>query len=417
MKIYQFQERYLEGLPGKFIFSADTGTGKSIMALELYKRHAYPKTLLIVGPAAKMRTGDWQKAVEDYFGDFMPEVHYYSFEKFSRNPTLKEYARNGETSVWRKWLNDHPLGDFAVIADECHRLANPGSGIGRVMWQVSTATKFFVGLSATPLPNSWLSAANYFKIFGFSKGITDFKKRYCEITTFKGFPQIIGYYREDELKRLWNSISRPLRKADALDLPPVTDIPVKFDASKEYVQVRKEMIFGDKLLDNPSALLHALRQSTMAPKLPWLDEFIEGVSSNIIIFYSYVSERTAILSLLKKKHPKRTVFRQDGERHETPGPERWGELHRTITLAQYQSGSTGIELQYADTIVFFSPQYSYALHHQAIGRIERIGQSSKMTTYSLSARGTIEYEVWACLRGKKDFSEQIWIKENVKQSA
>src|SRR5665213_3529022 len=291
MKLYPFQEKYLAQLPSKFIFSCDTGTGKTIMAIEHYARTAYPKPLLILGPAAKMRVGDWERHIEEYFGLFAPEVHYYGYEKFSRNPTIKEYAKNGRTSVWREWLAEHPIGGFAIIADECHRLANSQSGIGRAVFEVSKATKHFIGLSATPLPNSWLSAANYFKIFGFSKNISEFKKRYCNIASYKGFPEIIGYYHEDELKRLWNQISKPLRKEEALELPPIVDIPVKFETAKEYVQVRKEMVFGDKLLDNPSALLHALRQSTMVPKIPWLDEFIDGVSSNLVIFYNYVAER------------------------------------------------------------------------------------------------------------------------------
>ncbi len=413
MNLYQFQKEYMEGLPPKFIFSADTGTGKTVMALEHYKEHAYPKKLLILAPAAKMRTGDWQRHIEEYFGEYAPEVHYFSYEKFSRNPTTREYRKNGKHGVWAEWIKDNPAGNYAVIGDEIHRAANPQSGIGKVMFQLVKQSAFFVGLSATPLPNGWISAANYFKMFGFVPNVTAFKKKYCNIQTYKGFPEIIGYYFEDDLKRLWNSISKPLRKEDAIDLPSLVDVPVNVPSSKEYVKVQKERIFGTKFLDNPSALLHALRQSTMEYKLPWLDEFLDGVSSNVVIFYSYISEREAILQLLKKKHPGRKVFRQDGDKHELPPPAIWSSLKRTITLAQYQSGSTGVEMTYADTIVFFAPQYSYTLHHQAIGRIERIGQENKMTTYSLSALGTVERDVWAAIKSKKDFSEHIWYDKNI----
>lgn len=415
MKLYPFQEKYLAGLPDAFIFSADTGTGKTVMALEHYRRTAFPKPLLILGPAAKMRTGDWERHVAEFFGEYGPEVHCYSYEKFSRNPTLAEYAKKGETSVWRHWLGTRHENEFAVIADEVHRCANAQSGIGRVAFEISRHTRHFIGLSATPLPNSWVSAANYFKIFGFAKNITEFKKRYCNFQTFKGFPELVGYFHEDELKSYWHRISKPLRKGEALELPQIVDVPVRFETAKEYTQVRKEMVFGDRLLDNPSAMLHALRQSTMAPKLPWLDEFLDGVSSNVVIFYNYVAEREAILAMLAKSHKKRRVFRQDGEKHELPDKSGWERLERTITLAQYQSGSTGVEMTYADTIVFFSPTYSFSTYHQAVGRIERIGQGSHMTLYSLCAPATIEKDVWDCIRGKRDFQEQVWIRNNVLQ--
>lgn len=434
MKLYPFQKRYLAGLPPKFIFAADTGTGKTIMALAHYAQNCanvmfvdgtgyaerivtWPKKLLILGPAAKMRTGDWQRSVEDIFGDNRPEAHYYSYEKFSRNSTSAQYKNTGSRGVWHDWLKENPDGDYAVICDEVHKIANPQSNVGRVMFEVLKKSAFFVGLSATPLPNGWISAANYFKIFGFVKNMTDFKRRYCNIQTYKGFPEIVGYYHEDEIKRLWNGISKPLKKEDAIELPPMTEIPVSVQSGKAYASVRKEMLFGETFLDNPSALLHALRQSTLDNKLPWLDDFLEGTSSNVVIFYNYVSERKAILELIKKKHGKREVFRQDGECHQIPTrPLRNGkmtELDRSITLAQYQSGSTGIEMQYADTIVFFSPTYSYVTYHQAIGRIERIGQVNKMTVYKMCALATVEEDIWRALKNKSDFSERVWAQENL----
>lgn len=415
MNLYQFQKDYLRNLPGKFIFAADTGTGKSYMALEHFRHIVHTRVpLLILGPAAKMRTGDWQRAVEEVWPDpdERPDVSYYSYEKFTRNPTTKEYAKNGNRGVWREWAA-LPMASFAVICDEAHRMANPTSGTGKAMFEVSKRAGFFIGLTATPLPNGWISAANYFKVFGFTRNITEFKKRYCEIQTFKGFPEITGYYHEEELKSQWNLISRPLRKEDAIDLPAIVSVPVRVPTPPAYTEVTKSHMFGDKVLDNPSAYLHALRQSTLESKLPWLDQFVEGVSSNIVIFYNYVSEREAVLAMLKKNHKERQVFRVDGEVHGLPQRGDWDTLKRTITLAQYQSGSTGVEMTYADTIVFLSPTYSYTLYHQSVGRIERIGQEAKMTLYKVCAPATVERDIWLAIKRKTNFSEEMWIKENL----
>lgn len=417
IELYQFQKRYLEGLPSKYIFAADTGTGKTFMALAHYDKHAYLKPLLILAPAAKVNTGDWDRELKEYFaGRLLPDYEVYSYEKFSRMPTTKEYAKNGKLSVWHDYLKRHSTDDFAVICDEVHKAKNPQSGIGKKVFEVSAVAGFWCGLSATPLPNGWIDAANYFKIFGLIKNITEFKKRYCEYQTYKGFPELVRYYREDELQDRWNKIAKPLSKDAALDLPPVVSIPVSLEAGTEYKRIVAERTVDNRFLDNPSALSHALRKSIIEPKIKWLDNFLDGASDNVVVFYNYIEEREQVLAMLKKKYPKRTVFRQDGEKHQLPQKHEWGGLERTITLAQYQSGSTGVEMTYAATTVYLSPTYSYSNYEQSIGRINRNGQKRKMTLYMLCAPTTLERDVWSALRNKRDFQEKQWY-EDVLQSA
>lgn len=411
VELYEFQKKYLVGLPAKFIFAADTGTGKTFMALAHYDKHAYLKPLLILAPASKVNTGDWERDLQEYFaGRMLPEYEIYSYEKFSRIPSVKRYRETGDKGVAEAWMAKHPTG-FALIADEVHKAKNPQSGIGKRVFKVAPNADFFVGLSATPLPNGWIDFANYAKIFGFVKNITEFKKTYVDEVNYKGFPEIRGYWHVARLQSLWNRIAKPLSKDAALDLPPVVAVPVSLESGKKYLQVQKERMFGDKFLDNPSALLHALRQSIVEPKVVWLRDFLDGASDNVVIFYNYKEEREQILAMLKKSYKGRKVFRIDGEKHEAPGKDKWSDLHRTITLAQYQSGSTGIELTYAATTVYFSPTYSYSNYEQSIGRTNRNGQTRKMTLYLLCAPTTLEKDVWAALRNKSDFQAKQWYEE------
>lgn len=409
VELYQFQKDYLRGLPAKYIFAADTGTGKTFMALAHYDHHAYLKPLLILAPASKVSTGDWERELKQYFaGRLLPEYEIYSYEKFSRMPTTAQFRKTGQLSVWHDYLKRHSTDDFAVIADEVHKAKNPQSGIGKRVFEVGVTASFFVGLSATPLPNGWVDAINYFKIFGAVKHKTEFMKRYVDLVTYKGFPEIRGYFREDEMQRIWNGIAKPLDKSAALDLPPVVSVPVGLEAGSEYKRIQRDRTANDVFLDNPSALMHALRQSLWEPKVKWLENFLDGVSDNVVVFYNYKNERDAVLAMLKKKFPKRTVFRQDGEKHELPSKDKWAGLERTITLSQYQSGSTGVECTYAATTVYLSPTYSYSNFEQSIGRTNRNGQTKKMTLYMLCARTTLEKDVWAALRDKKDFQEKQW---------
>lgn len=406
--LYEFQKQYLRGLPNKYIFAADTGTGKSFMALAHYDKLAYLKPLLIIAPASKVNTGDWERDIKHYFaGRLIPEYEIYSYEKFSRVPSVAQYKKTGDRGVWRDWLSRHP-GGFAVISDEIHKAKNPQSKMGKAIFETTQSSDFFVGLSATPLPNGWIDAMNYFKMFGLTKNKTSFKSRYVNEQNYKGFPEIVNYYHEDELQRKWNDMAKPLDKDKALDLPSLVAVPVSLPAGSEYGKVLKQRLFEDKFLDNPSALLHALRQSITEPKIKWLDEFLEGASSNTVVFYNYKSELKAIKEMLKKNHKERTIFEQNGDTHTVPNKDGWSGLQRTITLAQYQSGSTAIEMTYADVIVYFSPTYSYSNYEQSMGRIYRNGQQSKCTLYLLCSPATIERDIWSALRQKADFSISQW---------
>lgn len=404
INLYEYQKRYLADLPARAIMAADTGTGKTFMALAHYKTHnetpfgepKYSAPLLILAPASKVRTNDWDREIDEFFGPDKPEYTIYSYEKFSRNREL-----------WDQFKG------HALICDEVHRAKNPQSNTGKAVFYLGSNTGFFVGLSATPLPNGWIDIANYMKIFGHVKHITAFKNRYCNIVTYKGWPEIKSYNHEDELARIWQGMSKLLTKAEANDLPDRTFVGVNFKRPKEYTRMIKERTDKDgNFLDTAPALAHALRQELTAPKLSYLEDLLEGTSENVVIFYNYISEREAILKILKKKSFKnKTVFRQDGEKHELPSKLDWPKVKNSITLAHYQSGGTGVEMTYATQVIYFSPTYSYGDYIQSIGRVYRNGQQAKTTFYNFRTVATIEVAIYDTLRGKNDFQAKQWMEE------
>ena len=432
INLYEYQKRYLSDFPARGIMAADTGTGKTFMALAHYERYnSYaritddPKTinkvktvfnrpLLILAPASKIRTKDWERDITEWFGaGNEPVYEIYSYEKFSRNPTNKQFLE-GKRALWHRFAPKYGGQQWAVICDEVHRAKNPQSGIGKaVYWAVKDAG-FFVGLSATPLPNGWIDFANYSKIFGFTKGITDFKTRYCDIATYKGFPEIVGYWREDELMQQWQSISKKLTKKEALDLPDRTFVGVDFKRPSEYMKTMldRRNATGD-VLDSAPALAHALRQTLTQPKLDYLSDLIDGTDENVVVFYNYITEREAILDLLKKKHPERKIIRQDGEKHEVPTKAEWANIKRSVTVSHYKSGSTGVEMTYATQVIYFSPTYSYAEYLQSIGRVYRNGQQEKTTFYNFRTPNSIEEDIYTVLKTKNDFQVAQWVKKQM----
>lgn len=406
VQLYDYQKQYLSDMPGRAIFAADTGTGKTFMALAHYHKHIMDRprrqSLLILAPASKVRTGDWDREIAEYFGTNPPEYKIYSYEKFSRDPKL-----------WQQFSPAHRGAQHAIICDEVHRVKNPQSKMGKAVYQIARDASFFIGLSATPLPNGWIDAANYFKIFGLVRNITEFKRKYCNIQTFKGWPEIIGYTNEPELTRYWNSISKRLTKAEANDLPERTFIGVNFKKPASYSKLVKTRIAEDgTLLDTAPVLAHALRQELTAPKLAYLEDLLVGTTENVVIFYNYISERDEVMELLKKKDLKdKVLFRQDGGAHELPKKADWSGVENSITLAQYKSGSTGVEMTYATQVVYLSPTYSYSDYIQSIGRVHRNGQNQKTTFYNLRTTGSIEAAIYSTLKNKQSFQEKQWLIE------
>lgn len=412
INLYEYQKRYLADFPARGIMAADTGTGKTFMALAHYERHASGAPLLILAPASKIRTEDWERDITEWFGEGNePEYEIYSYEKFSRIPSNKQFLA-GKRAIWHQHAPKFGGKQYAVIADEVHRAKNPQSGIGKAVYWATKDARFFVGLSATPLPNGWIDFANYSKIWGFTKGITDFKQRYCDIVTYKGFPEIKGYWREDELMKQWQGISKKLTKKEALDLPDRTFIGVDFKRTPDYMKtiLDRRNAAGD-LLDTASALAHALRQTLTQPKLDYLADLIEGTDENVVIFYNYITEREAILSLIEKKFKDRLVIRQDGDKHEVPRKADWDKIKRSITVSHYKSGSTGVEMTYATQVIYFSPTYSYAEYLQSIGRVYRNGQAEKTTFYNFRTPNSIEEDIYSVLKTKNDFQVAQWIKK------
>jgi len=412
VNLYEYQKRYLADFPARGIMAADTGTGKTFMALAHYQRHASGAPLLILAPASKIRTEDWQRDITEWFGEGNePEYEIYSYEKFSRNPSNKQFLA-GKRAIWHKFAPKYGGTQHAVICDEVHRAKNPQSGIGTSVYWASKDAKFFVGLSATPLPNGWIDFANYSKIWGFTKGVTQFKQRYVNYANYVDFPKIDGYWHEDEMMMQWQEISRRLTKGEALDLPSRTFIGVDFKRPTDYMKTMLDRRNAEgELLDSASALAHALRQTLTGPKLDYLADIIDGTEENVVIFYNYITEREAILDMLKKKFKDRPIFRQDGAKHELPSKKDWAKIKRSVTVSHYRSGSTGVEMTYATQVIYFSPTYSYAEYLQSIGRVYRNGQQSKTTFYNFRTPNSIEADIYTVLKTKNDFQVAQWIKK------
>lgn len=403
MQLFDYQTRYLEGLRKNVVMAAETGTGKTIMALEHARRHGVQR-LLVVAPASKVRTGDWQRTIHEYFSFSSPSVFTHSGMDYE----VLSY------DMFTKRANEFIDERITIIVDEAHFIANATTKRAKAVLKVAQVAHQWILLSATPSPNGWRSSATYAILTGLSRNKTDFFSRFVITDRSRGFPLILGYREEDTLTKWWQYISRPLPRTGDLVLPYqniAIEPPMPTKLAAVYKKAVQKRVYGEELLDNVSKLFVTLRQIPTPARVDALHSVLDGTDENVVVFYNFNSEREAILAMLDHSFKERPVYEQSGHNSHLPDKSEWDGLLSTVTLVQYQSGSQAIELTYASITCYFSPPTSYANYEQSRGRTARYGQTKTVLFYHIAVEGSLDKKIWGIIKQKKDFSAKL-LEEN-----
>lgn len=398
--LYEFQKELVnEALPS-YLYAADTGTGKTLMSVHHYLKHYNGEPLLIVAPPQKIKEGGWDRDIQkvcDYYGLSI------SYDLLSYGTIAKNWK------TYKGWF---------VVFDECHYVKNPTSQRGKAAMKLTQASTEFVLLSATPSSNGWEDTSNYFIMFGYYKNKTQFERENAIFGNLylgsRVVKKVEGWKNESLLKQQYQSFSVKLAKEDCLDLPPLIMEDVEFKRSTEYLKIKKDRIFQPKGADEPLVydtypkLAHGLRYyANQKDKLKYVEMLAEGTSENIVIFYYYQQEKEDLIKLLSKT---KKIYEVSGQKSELPPHEEWGGLKNSVTLVQYMAGSAGIELQYANLVIYYTPTYSLQDYEQSLGRAYRNGQEKKVTVYQFITKHSIESEIYKALKEKKDFTDELFVK-------
>ncbi|MGG3987712.1 helicase-related protein [Bacillus smithii] len=389
--LYDYQVSCLDKAKPNFIYALDTGTGKTMLAIHHYLKYGNGEPLLIVAPPQKIKEGGWDRELERVANHYGISIEY---DTLSYGVLAKKWIE------YQKWF---------VIFDECHYVKNPTSQRGKAALKLTKQSSHFVLLSATPSSNGWEDTINYMLMFGFYRNKTQFLREHAVYEKKYFGPNAVnvisGWKKEEKLKNLYGDISVKLSKDDCLDLPPLVVEDIFFKVSKEYKIIERDRVLGETLYDTNMSLQHGLRfYANQTDKLKYTEMLANGTSENVVIFYYYQQEKDSLLEMLKDK----TVFEVSGKTTKIPHKEEWENLKNTVTLVQYQAGAAGIELQYANVVIFYTPTWSYQDYEQALGRCYRNGQTKKVTVYRYITRNSLEERVYAALAEKKDFSEKLF---------
>lgn len=405
-ELYKFQQQAVDDLrSGKKIVVIGTGCGKTACMFRWFQAVGKKKILVVTTPS-KAKSGDMQKEAVLWNGqewvDELDEFVVISWHKL------------------RKWQQQHSSvlalhgREWAIAFDEVAKAKGYSSGMGRAFQMLTRYVSSWTGYTATP-GDKWIDLMPYMVATKKFRNKTDFLNRHAIIQRYKGFPEITRYMDTERLQEIWDSITtRPDTSQVSRELPKETHSVVEFKAPSGYKKTVKERINPEtgEYIESTMGIVHMCRQLCFTKeKQEWLSEFMEGLGTNCVFFCNYIEEEERLCEIAKKALPKGArVWRIDGSHHEIPTAETIGKYD--VVVAHYASGGEALNLQFMNYWCSVSPNYSLSVSVQARGRIKRIGQKNPMFFYYLKTIGTIESDIYRCLKGKKDFSERTWLAEN-----
>lgn len=321
--------------------------------------------------------------------------------------------------------------------------------------------------TGTPFTKGYIDLYSQLKLLGFDGTKSQFVDNFCikgNVPGLLGWQQpIIGYKNIDALFKLVHKYAITIRSEDVADLPEKTFVDITQTTSNAFKMFTTELVSGHKILDfaaindvkldatdvaryntdtkcsNPffrnidypsldffaetsgTAWLRARQLSVgfvgNSSKSIWydrrrlsaLERFLSENEDNYLLFYNYTPELYEIFDICEKLGYNIDVY--CGEIKSLAFYERFAKMSeseklvnkKNIILANFASGSTGINWQeYNKCIIFSTPVYKdYAQGHK---RVHRLGQKANNVIYYCfyqnnwldlrmreSLNGTIEY--------------------------
>ena len=229
----------------------------------------------------------------------------------------------------------------------------------------------------------------------------------------EGFPitKVTGYKNEERLVRKMKELGCDFLKTDdVIDLPDQRFIRIDVPMSEYYRKFAKANVitaFGrDFVGDTVFGDLTAKRQLAAAysrAKLEAFGELLDGTSKRLVVFYNFDVELEGLTAELEKRYRLYGVL--NGKAHDLSP---FFDTDDGVALIQYQSGAMGVNLQQADTCVYFSPPLASSLFEQSKKRIHRVGQDKPCTYYELVSKGTVEEKIYDTLAMRCDYTEKLF---------
>ena len=315
-----------------------------------------------------------------------------------------------------------------VILDESHRIKAPG---GKASWfctRLRDRAARRLCLTGTPMPHSPLDIYAQFRFLDpdiFGRSFQRYKMRYAVMGGFNN-KQVVEFRNLEELHQKFFSRAHRVTKDEVLDLPPIMHeqraCTLSPKARRVYDDLNYEFVAqveaGEITVANALVKLLRLQQITGGylplddgdgtviddSKLSLLADLFEDLpqAEPVVVFTRFRSEIQRIKVLAENLC--RPAAELSGSKNEL---EEWQAGKFNVLVVQIRAGGLGVEFTRAQYVIYYSLGFSLGDYEQSLARAHRPGQKRKVTVYHLITRGTVDEQVYAALRAKKQVVEAI----------
>lgn len=394
MELYKHQKVAVRRLRNGSVLVGDTGSGKSLTALYYFycnvcggefspwKERTNKMKLYIITTAKKRDGKDWE---EELFPFLMKDDEYV-------------------VDSWNNIQKYVGVSDAFFIFDE-QRLVSQGTW-SKSFLKIVKCNKWIL-LSATP-GDTWSDYLSLFIAHGFVKNKTEFSNKYCVYSRFSKFPKIERYVCEEDLRRWRNIILVPMKDLRTTEQIH-TNVYTEFNREL-YLKASKERwnVFEEHPSKDMGEVCRVLRKivNMSDDKISKLAD-IKMKHNRLIIFYNFNYELEELINFCETWSIPYSQW--NGHKHEQiPDTFQWA------YLVQYSAGCEGWNCISTDSIVFFSPNYSYKVMKQAAGRIDRINTKfKKLYYYHILSKSSIDKAITDAVNNKRDFNESEFERSDI----
>lgn len=419
MGLFAYQQAALDRVSGKrnCAFYHDMGLGKTFTGAEKLMSDKCWHLALVV--CQKSKVADWVDHFRSHYDidvlDLTTPDGMKNFELSMSYPDLPNAVGViNYDLLWRR-PDIQALRHFAVMFDESSLLQNKSSKRTKAAMKLADRANELVLLSGTPVDGKYERLWTQLNMLGWRIDEKLFWRQYVESETTmrEGFPitKVTGYKNEERLVRKMKELGCDFLKTDdVIDLPDQRFIRIDVPMSKYYREFAKTNVItafdrefvGDTVFGD----LTAKRQLAAAyspAKLGAFGDLLSSTSKRLVVFYNFDVELEGLTEELAKRGRPYGVL--NGKKHDLSP---FFDTDDGVALIQYQSGAMGVNLQQADTCIYFSPPLASSLFEQSKKRIHRVGQDKPCTYYELVSKGTVEEKIYDTLAMRRDYTEKLF---------
>lgn len=391
IKLYEHQIRAVDSLASGKILVGGVGSGKSRTALAYYWIKECGGSIRINGA-----------------GEDLPrkkDIPLYVITTARKRDT-KDWEEEGKPLLLSGFVVDswNNIGKYTNV-EQSFFIFDEQRVVGSGAWVKSflkiVKKNRWILLSATP-GDTWSDYIPVFLANGFYKNKTAFLEEHAVFSRFCKYPKIERYLGTKKLERLRSSIVVHM-EFEKPTLQHHKVVPCSYDKIlyKDIMRNRWDPYKNEPIFE-AGALCYILRRAVNSDESRFYTmRMLLADHPKAVVFYNFDYELEILRKLSSYGY---SVAEWNGHKHEPiPQTSKWA------YLVQYTAGAEGWNCVETDTLIFYSPSYSYKQMIQAAGRIDRMNTSfSDLYYFHLRSAAQIDLAIQRALSNKKNFNEKIF---------